>query len=112
MIYEIRNYHFEPSRFEEYKTWAKEQALPFLRKELELVGFWTKTPDPVEVLGVQTDDLGSANITWIIRWKDMEQRNQRMGEVFTSDAWAQIFKSVPGGLDSYLRRESRFAEEL
>jgi len=28
MIYEIRNYHFDPQRFDEYKAWAKEKALP------------------------------------------------------------------------------------
>jgi hypothetical protein len=30
MLFEIRNYHFNPDLFEEYKTWAKAEALPSL----------------------------------------------------------------------------------
>ena len=74
MIYEIRNYHFNPARLEEYKTWAKEKALPFLDRELDLVGFWANAGDS-EVLGEPMDILGSANITWIIRWPDRETRD-------------------------------------
>jgi hypothetical protein len=112
MIFEIRNYHFEPKRLDEYKAWAREHALPYLRQNLDLVGFWANAADEPEVLGVPTDSLGTANITWIIRWDDLEQRNRRWGEVFTSEQWGQIFSRVPGGLDSYLRRESKFAEAL
>lgn len=31
---------------------------------------------------------------------------------WASEAWVEIFSKVPGGLDSYLRRESKFAEAL
>ena len=58
MIYEIRNYHFNPARLEEYKTWAKEKALPFLDRELDLVGFWANAGDS-EVLGEPMDELFS-----------------------------------------------------
>ena len=111
MLYEIRNYHFKPERFDEYKTWAREKALPFLDRELDLVGFWATNADS-EVNGAAMDDLGSANITWIIRWPDRGTRDKTMAEVFTGDEWDAIFKDVPGGLESYLRMEAKFTENL
>lgn len=112
MIYEIRNYHFDPERFAEYKTWAKEKALPFLDRELDLVGFWTTGDSPSEVNGAPMDELGSANITWIIRWQDRETRDATMAGVFTGDEWDNIFADVPGGMESYHRMESKFTEAL
>ena len=46
MLFEIRNYHFNPDLFEGYKTWAKAEALPYLSPRLDIVGFWLKTSDP------------------------------------------------------------------
>lgn len=110
MLYEIRNYHFKPERFEEYKAWAKDQALPFLSRELDLVGFWAG--DDNEVTGAAMDELGSANITWIIRWPDRKTRDEQMATVFTGPEWEKIFEGVPGGLPSYLRMEAKFTEDL
>ncbi len=112
MIYEIRNYHFKPELFEAYKQWAKEKALPFLDRELDLVGFWASTDAETEVTGAPMDELGSANITWIIRWPDRETRDATFGSVFTGDAWGEVFKDVPGGLESYIRMEAKFTEPL
>ncbi len=112
MIYEIRNYHFDPARFAEYKTWAKEKALPFLDRELDLVGFWATGDMPSEINGAPMDELGSANITWIIRWADRETRDATMASVFTGEEWDRIFADVPGGMESYQRMESKFTEAL
>ena len=110
MIYEIRNYHFDPERFDEYKAWAKDKALPFLSKELDLVGFWAG--DDSEVVGAPMDDMGSANITWIIRWPDRATREEVFDRVFTGEAWGEIFSEVPGGLESYKRMEAKFTEDM
>ena len=112
MIHEIRNYHFRPDRFDAYKAWAKERALPYLASQLDLVGFWVNTADAPEVHGEPLDSLGSANITWVIRWRDLEQRNKELPAVLATPEWGEIFSHVPGGLDSYLRRESKFTEAL
>ena len=32
-MFEIRNYHFEPSLFDEYRPWAESGIVPFLKKE-------------------------------------------------------------------------------
>ena len=111
-MFEIRNYHFEPTLFEAYKDWARTKALPFLAKELDLVGFWASLPEPSQIDGVAMDAMGSANITWIIRWPDMATRDATFGTLFTTDAWAEIFKDVPGGRGGYLRLEAKFTESL
>jgi hypothetical protein len=51
-------------------------------------------------------------VTWIIRWRDREQRNEVMPRLFASPEWADIFSRVPGGLPSYRRIEWRFADAL
>ena len=111
-MYEIRNYYFEPSRFEAYKAWAKARALPYLKQELDLVGFWTSTAEPAQVTGEPMDKLGPANITWIIRWPDMATRDATFARVFATEVWQDIFKDVPGGVASYLRMEAKFTEQL
>ena len=111
MIYEIRDYHYEPSLMSEYKAWASGAALPYLRANLDLVGFWTTGAEPAQVTGKALDELGSATVTWIIRWADMETRNEQMGKVFAAEAWSEIVKSNPG-IEHYHRIEARFADEL
>ena len=84
MIYEIRNYHFEPTLMVEYKAWAGQRALPYLRTELDLVGFWTSLDEPAHA---------------------------RMAEVFATPEWTEIAAGNPG-LEHYHRIEAKFAEEL
>ena len=111
MIFEIRNYHYEPSLINEYRKWAVDQALPFLREHLDVVGFWMKVDEAPQVSGKPLDDLGSAAVTWIIRWDDMAQRNEVMGRVFASSEWKRIMKENPGP-EHYHRKEAKFAEAL
>jgi len=112
MLYEIRNYHFDPDQFTAYKKWAREQALPYIDKTLELVGFWATTEEDSEVTGVEMDQLGSANITWILKWPDKATRDADFAKAFGSDEWRKIFDQVPGGLQSYRRMEAKFTESL
>ena len=111
MIYEIRNYHYEPSVMAQYRTWAQKHALPHLRENLDLVGFWVNTDAPAQVGGKPLDELGSATVTWIIRWPDLDTRQRRFSEVFTSSAWQAIMKLNPGQ-HYYHRTEANFAEML
>ncbi len=112
MLYEIRNYHFNPDLFEDYKAWARSEAGPYLKDQLDIVGFWLDSGIPTELNGEPLDALGSANITWIIRWQDMAQREAEFEATLSSPEWTDIFSRVPGGIDSYLRREAKFFEEL
>jgi hypothetical protein len=63
------------------------------------------------VAGKPLDDLGSATVTWIIRWEDMAKRNEVMGEIFRTPEWQEIMKHNPG-VENYHRTEARFAEQL
>ena len=111
-IYEIRSYHYEPSLLADYKTWIEEDALPYLTENLDVVGFWIGSGDPAEVSGKALDELGSANVTWIIRWPSMEVRSQERPGVFAADEWKEIASRVPGGREAYLRVEARFASSV
>ena len=100
-IYEIRNYHFNPDLFDEYSEVARGAYLTYLREHLDVVGFWINTDIPSEVRGVPQDELGSANITWIIRWNSKEERDAKLPEVLGTPEWQEIFAEVPGGGASY-----------
>ena len=56
-------------------------------------------------------DLGSATVTWIIRWDDIETRHSVMSRVFANDEWRGIMGKNPG-LENYHRTEAKFAEQL
>ena len=112
MIYEIRNFYFEPSRFDAYKVWAKSKAMAYLKRNLNVLGFWANTGPTPEVNGRAMDELGSANITWIIGWDDISKRKATLDRVFATPEWQAIFADVPGGIASYLRTECKFTESL
>jgi hypothetical protein len=113
MIYEIRNYHFDPEFFEEYKKWSREMAYPYAKNKLEIVGFCLKNDIPVEYSGSLPRDKNCvpSNVTCVIKWKDLEHRNKGWKE-FRSDEWARITSLVPGDSKSYLREEAKFTEVL
>ena len=112
-MFEIRNYHYEPKKFAAYKEWAIKEAVPFLKANLDIVGFWIDNGDKPEVLGSDPDVYkhGSANVTWIIRWGSQEARDQGHKEVFQGDAWQAIWSRHPDA-NGYLQMEAKFAEEL
>lgn len=111
-LYEIRSYHFQPEALDEYRQWAEQVGLPHLRANLDVVGFWIDTGIPAEVRGEPMGSLGSSNITWIIRWESKAQRDEVMGQVFSTPEWGEIFGQLEPGLAGYLRTESQFFEAL
>ncbi len=110
MLYEIRNYHYRPDKFDAYRRWAIDLAAPFLTTHLDVIDFWLGTQDPPEMSGTDPMPLahGSANVTWIIRWADMAARTEGQA-IYQSDGWRAIWAQHPdpGG---YLQLEARFAE--
>ena len=68
-VYEIRNYHYDPAQLDAYKQWAIDDAIPFFRAHMDVIGFWIGNDHPPKVSGTKPMDLalGSANVTWIIR---------------------------------------------
>ena len=51
MFVEIRNYHYDPDKFEAYRNWAVDEAVPFLKANLDLVGFWLDNGEKPEIDG-------------------------------------------------------------
>ena len=113
MLYEIRNYHYDPAQFAEYRKWAIEEAVPFLKANLDVVEFWVDSGDKPEISGGARMELplGSANVTWVIRWHDMEDRKAGHARVFKGEGWKKVWSHHPdpGG---YLQMEAKFAEAL
>ena len=112
MLVEIRDYHYQSQELGKYRQWASDHAVPYLKQQFDLVGFWIDSGKPPEVLGEPLDLLGPANITWIIQWKNMEERKERMQAVFGSLEWLEVFENLPGGFEHYLRRDARVTEAL
>ena len=51
MIYEIRNYHYEPSLINEDRGWATDRAVPCIKERLDLVGFCVSVAEPEQTGG-------------------------------------------------------------
>ena len=113
MIYEIRDYHYRRDIFDDYVKWA-EDAVVVLRDKLDLVGFWVDEGGyEAEVAGSdpQTTPIGSANVTWIIRWESKSQRDEVMKTAFAGDAWEAVMAKHPDP-NGYLQLASRFMNEM
>ena len=111
-MFEIRCYHYLPEKFEAYKKWAIDEAVPFLKENLDVVGFWIDNGLAPEITGEdpQEHKHGVANITWIIKWKSESDRNLGMKEVLGGAAWKDIWSRHPDS-KGYLQMEARFAED-
>ena len=112
MLYEIRNYHFDPNNWDAWKQWARAEAIPYLKANLDIVGFWFDNGETPEFGGQDPEPrkYGAANVTWIIRWESMEQRNQARKDRKASEAWQKIWSTQPDP-NGYLHTEVRFAED-
>lgn len=85
MLYELRSYWIEPEQLDAYLDWADTKALPVLQGEcgFRLVGFWrVEDADPAD------DD--PPNVTWLLAWRDREEREARWSAARSSASWAMI----------------------
>ena len=117
MLFEIRNYLFDPNYFEEYKKWSHEVAAPFLRSKMDIVGAWFKIDMPPIYGGSQPMDenVVPPNLVWVIRWKDRETRDKVMEEAFQSEEWNRVVSKAPAARAEgklWLRTNVIFAEEV
>ena len=113
MLFEIRNYHYDPEKFAAYRQWAVNDAVPFLKENLDVIGFWVDAGIAPEINGKKAMDLalGSANVTWVIRWKDKEDRDAGHERVFKGDGWQKVWARHPDA-GGYLQMEAKFTEAL
>lgn len=110
-IYEIRDYHYRPERMDEYRDWAA-KAAPVLRDRMDVLGFWVDVGIPGQITGSDPMKLrlGSANVTWIIRWDDMNQREAGWEALWVDPDWTAIWEEHPGYQD-YLHMSVRYLRE-
>lgn len=113
-MFEIRSYHFEPTRFDEYKTWAEMLAVPYIRTRMKLVGFWVSNGMEPEYGGSlpRDENIRPANVTWVIDWSDKAARDRAWTAFRADPGWVAILAQVPGGRPSYLRTEAKFATAI
>ena len=108
-IVEIRDYTFEAETFAAYKVWADELAVPWLKANLDVIDFWIDCGIDAEVSGSnpQVSDNGQPNITWIIRWDSIEDRQARFAKTMASPEWQAIWAKHPNG-HGYQHMNARF----
>ena len=111
MIYEIHTYHFNPDKFLEYKNWVVNECVPYLRANLDLVGFYIGDVEPPLIDGTTPMklELGSANAMWIARWESMEVQKKTNETMFSTEEWRRIWADHPDQ-NGYLHYEHRFTE--
>jgi len=113
VIYEIRDYHYRPDLFDAYRKWA-EDAVVVLRRRLDVVGFWIdEGHDAPEITGSRPiqSPIGSANVTWIIRWESKAARDLAMKDAFGGADWQQVWARHPDP-NGYLQMSARFMSAM
>jgi hypothetical protein len=113
MIFEVRDYHYRPDLIGAYHKWALDAA-KVLRKKLDVVGFWVDDGEhKPEIRGSRPIDspIGSANVTWIIRWESKAARDKTMETAFAGKDWEEVWKLHPDP-NGYLQISSRFMESV
>ena len=113
MFDEIRSYHYDPAQFEAYKKWALEDAVPFLKANLNIVAFWLDNGREPELSGSDPapGKHGVANVTWVIRWESEEDRAKGFQEVLGGEGWQEVWAKHPDQ-NGYLQMEARFADAV
>lgn len=111
MLIEVRDYHYRPDRMAEYRVWA-EEAGRFLRARWDVSGFWLDSGEPGQMMGSDPVESphGPANVTWVIRWSDMETRQSEWDSLWEDAEWKALWDRHPG-FDGYLQLSVRFLEE-
>lgn len=112
-MFEIRSYHYEPEKYDAYKKWAVDLAVPCLKDLLDVRGFWLDNGRAPEVTGANPSPgkHGVANVTWIIHWESDEERDAGMKALGENEKWQAVWAQHPDP-SGYLQMEARFTEEV
>lgn len=110
-LYEIRDYHYDGD-LAGYEAWWRESN-HVLARHCDIVGVWFASDQAPQVSGADPMRLphGSANVTWIIRWRDMDHRNANWSALGQDPEWAECRTRHPG-FDRYLHMSARFMTSL
>ena len=109
-INEIRDYTMEKDWFPQYVVWFEESFLPYLAsRNVNVVSASVGTDIPEEVKGSapSTPKNGFANISYVVQFKNMEERNSFWRNIGSDAAFRKIWGIHPNPY-SYLQTTSRF----
>jgi len=97
MLYEVRDYHYRRDIWDKYTKWATEEAVPYLKSHFDVVAFWLDSGIEPRISGTNpvASDIGSANVTWVIRWPDLEAREREYPKVMGSEGWRDVWSRHP-----------------
>lgn len=106
-LYEFRDYHYVGD-FDAYKEWWKE-GLVVLGAHMDIQGVWFDSGIPPRIAGADPMPLpyGSANVTWVIRWDDLAQRDATWEALQEDDKWIACAERHPG-FEGYQHMSVRF----
>ena len=90
MVYELRSYDIDPNLIEEYLDWANDKALPILVGQFgfRVVGFW-------RAVASSEGPAPTANVHWIINWKDEAEMLAKWDAARASAEWIAIRVGLP-----------------
>jgi len=110
-LYEFRDYHYEGD-FDAYRDWWKE-GLGVLGARMDVLGVWFDSGIPARISGANPMQLrhGSANVTWVIRWDDLAQRDAVWDALQVDPEWIACAERHPG-FDGYQHMAVRFLDQL
>jgi hypothetical protein len=110
-LIEIRDYHYRKDRMDEYRAWAK-RAARYFGHRWELLGWWLDAGHESRLSGSDPMELahGLANVTWMIRWDSLEQREAAWNELWNDEEWERLWDQHPGP-EGYHQMAVRFLEE-
>jgi hypothetical protein len=111
-LIEVRDYHYDPDRMDDYRAWAAE-AGPFLCDRFDAEGFWIDAGEPGMLFGADPREHphGPANVTWVIRWEDRSQRDAAWDALWEDDTWNDLWERHPG-FEGYRQLSVRFLTEV
>jgi hypothetical protein len=111
-LIEVRDYHYDPDRMDEYREWAA-QAGPWLRDRFDMSGFWIDSGEEGQLFGAdpQPSPHGPANVTWIIRWADRVEREAAWERLWEDPEWNALWDLHPG-FEGYRQLSVRFLDEV
>ncbi len=110
-LYEFRHYHYRGD-LDEYRQWWL-TPIEVLRVHLDIVGVWIDSGIDSRIAGSAPTDLphGSANVTWVIRWDDLAQREAGWEALGQDPAWTDAAERHPG-FDRYLHMSIRLLNHI
>tara|TARA_B110000908_G_C10051495_1_gene356400 strand:+ start:423 stop:770 length:348 start_codon:yes stop_codon:yes gene_type:complete len=112
-IVEIRDYTIERDWLEEYKDWAEKMAVPWLKKNMDVIDFWVDDEIEAELDGSdpRISPHGQPNVCWIIRWGSKEDRDRGFAAVQEHPEWQEIWSKHPNE-NAYLVMNARFMKSI